>query len=151
MVFRDVEVAVGGDDNKVHIYDISSKVFVPLRTIDARSAISALSYSSSGEYLAVGDSGRQIEVFERASWNPLIKGKWIFHTSKITALSWSPSGTSLASGSLDENIFVWNLNDLSSKTQISFAHMGGVTGIEWLDENVLVSVGNDHTVVTWRV
>ena len=51
-----------------------------------------------GDVLAIGDSGRQVEVYERGSWAPKIKGKWVFHTSKITALDWSPSGTYLASG-----------------------------------------------------
>lgn len=150
-LYNETEVAVGGDDSKVHIYSIGGTSLTAVATIDTRAVISALSYSSDGLYLAVGDTGRQVDVFERGSWLPKVKGKWVFHTSKITTLSWSPSGHLLASGSLDENIFIWKLNDPSSKVNFPFAHMGGVTGVDWLSDTSLVSVGNDHTVVTWRV
>jgi WD repeat-containing protein 1 (actin-interacting protein 1) len=101
--------------------------------------------------LAIGDTGRQVEVYERGTWNVRVKGKWVFHTSKITTLSWSPDNLHLASGSLDENIFIWCLEKPMSKHQFPFSHPGGVTGVDWLANDQIVSVGNDHTIVTWTV
>lgn len=146
------ELAVGGDDNKIHIYTFNeSDNSITLKTeITSASAISAVAYSPDGNFLAVGTNGRIIEVYERATWAPKILGKWVFHTSKVTCLSWSPSGKFLASGSLDENIFIWDFEEHGSKKQLQFAHMGGVSGIDWIDENTLVSCGADHTVVTWN-
>lgn len=69
----------------------------------------------------------------------------------MTALAWSPSGAVLASGSLDENIFLWSNAKPASKIQLAYAHMGGVTGLGWLSEESLVSTGNDHTMVTWKI
>lgn len=58
--------------------------------------VSALAYSPDGQYLAVGDSNREVSVFARGKsggeWTALVQGQWVHHTSRITALAWSPSG-----------------------------------------------------------
>ena len=59
--------------------------------------------------------------------------------------------TILSSGSLDENIYVWDYTRSEMKLQIPFSHKGGVTGVTWLSADKLASVGNDHAVVTWNI
>ncbi|RYH32067.1 WD40 repeat domain-containing protein [archaeon] len=145
------EVAIGGTDNKTRIYSIAGSTFVERHIVETRSAVSVVSYSPGGTLLAIGDAGRQVEVYERGSWVAKVKGLWVFHTSKITALAWSPSGNLLASGSLDENIFIWNINNTSVKTQIAFSHTGGVSGLDWTADNKLISVGNDGVLASWNV
>lgn len=147
----EVEVAVGGSDNKTHVFGINGNTFTEIATIETRSAVTAVAYSPTGDFLAIGDTGRQVEVYERQGWSAKIKGKWVFHTSKINCLSWNPSGTILASGSTDENIFLWKINNPMSKIQLSYAHMGGVTGTGWLDDERLISIGNDHCACTWKI
>jgi WD repeat-containing protein 1 (actin-interacting protein 1) len=151
-VLGETEVAVGGEDNKVHIYSVSGgNTLTAGPVLESRAAITCLAYSPDGNFLAAGDAGRQIEVYERSSWSPKISGRWCFHTSKVTAIAWSPSGEYVASGSTDENIYIWNLNKPMSKANFPFAHSGGVTGVDWLHDKMLVSVGNDHVVATWNV
>jgi WD repeat-containing protein 1 (actin-interacting protein 1) len=145
------EIAVGGDDSKTHIYDVSGSTFTLKNTLESRSAISSVAYSPDGNFLAVGTSGRLIELYERATWSEKSGGNWCYHTSKVTTLSWSPSGKFLASGSTDENIFVWDTSKFSSKINFPFSHSGGVTGVEWLNDKFLVSVGNDHVIATWNI
>lgn len=145
------EVAVGGDDNKTHVYSIVGNVFTPLATLETRSAISSLAYSPSGDALAVGDTGRQVELWDRGTWTNRIRGKWVFHTSKITSLAWSPNGAFLASGSVDESIIIWSVAKPSAKATMSFTHAGGVTGVSWASDDHLVSTGADHCVVNWKV
>jgi WD40 repeat protein len=154
---NDEELAVGGSDNKTHILNIVDLSFAEKANIETRSAVSALAYHPGGELLAIGDAGRQVEVYARqnggSSWEAKVKGKWVFHTSKITALAWSPSGNLLASGSLDENIYLWNYTNPMNKLQVPFTHIGGVTGLDFVggSDEKLVSVGNDQTVVTWKL
>lgn len=151
-MYHQEEIAIGGSDFKTHIYTINNNLeFTPGKVIETRSAVSALSYSPNGDYLAIGDDGRQVEVYERSTWEAKIKGKWVFHTSKITTLAWSPQGQYLASGSLDENIFVWNMKDPGNKLQLQFCHAGGVTGVGFLATDKLISVGNDHCAVEWNI
>ena len=142
------EIAVGGDDNKTHIYKVNGSTLEVVTTIETRSAVSALDYSCDNK-LAIGDAGRQVEIYERGTWTAIIKGKWVFHTSRITSLAWSPSGAQLASGSLDESIIIWNLANPTTKTQYSFAHVGGISGLAWYKDSI-VSCGGDHTVLTWK-
>jgi WD40 repeat protein len=61
------ELAVGGSDFKPHIYALQGGNFTPVKTIDTRSAVSALAYHPSGETLAIGDEGRQVELYTRAA------------------------------------------------------------------------------------
>lgn len=145
------EIAVGGDDMKTHVYSIADFVLTPVTDIETRSAVTAIAYDPNGELLAIGDSGRQVEVYERGSWAARVKGRWVFHTSRVTCLSWSPDGQRLASGSLDESIIVWNLQQVTTKNQMQFAHSSGVSGITWASDQVLLSVGSDHSIVQWTV
>jgi WD40 repeat protein len=150
-LYGDSEVAVGGDDSKTHLYSVANGTFTEITTIPTRSPVSSVAYSPTGDFIAIGDNGRQVEVYERGTWAVKVQGIWVFHTSKITALAWSPSGSHLASGSLDESIFVWDMSTPKKKIQYQFAHMSGVSGLSWLSSNKLVSCGNDQTVVTWNV
>jgi len=145
------EVAVGGEDNQTHVYSIAGRnAFTPITSLPSRSHITAVAYSPTGDRLAVGDAGRQIEVYSRGGdWTALIRGRWVSHTSRVTCLSWSPDGTHLASGSLDESIYVWRFADQTSNLYLPYVHVSGVTGLAWLGTDRLVSAGNDHCVVTW--
>ena len=149
-ILRDEEIAVGGEDMKTHIYSISGlSAITPVTEIATRSAVTSLSYAPAGDLLAIGDNGRQIEVYERGTWSGRVTGRWVAHTSRVTCLSWSPDGAYLASGSLDESLYIWNLSKPMTQLHLPYSHMGGVTGVAWLDTDRLVSCGNDHCLVTW--
>ena len=146
------EIAVGCSDCKTRVFSVNTgHTLTQITEIDTRSAISALAYSPKGDVLAIGDAGRQIEVYSRGTWTAEIKGKWVFHTSKITSLSWSQSGIFLLSGSQDESLIVWSREIPSKKLQLLYAHMGGVTNAAFLSDDRLVSVGSDHVIVTWKI
>lgn len=150
MVEDGSEIAVGGDDNKTHVYSVADGVLSEVTVIETRSAVTAVAYHPNNQVLAIGDKGRQIEVYERGSWSAAVKGKWVFHTSQITCLAWSPDGRHLASGSVDANIFLWDFENPSAKLQLPFAHTGGVLGVDWLADGRMVSVGNDNCINIWK-
>eukprot|EP00603_Paraphysomonas_imperforata_P006889 CAMPEP_0114434756 /NCGR_PEP_ID=MMETSP0103-20121206/12444_1 /TAXON_ID=37642 ORGANISM="Paraphysomonas imperforata, Strain PA2" /NCGR_SAMPLE_ID=MMETSP0103 /ASSEMBLY_ACC=CAM_ASM_000201 /LENGTH=632 /DNA_ID=CAMNT_0001604691 /DNA_START=25 /DNA_END=1923 /DNA_ORIENTATION=- len=144
------EVAVGGDDNKTHVYSVADGALTEVTAIETRSCVTAVAYHTNNNVLAIGDKGRQVEVYERGSWNAVVRGKWVFHTSQVTSLAWSPDGNFLASGSVDANIFLWDFNNPAAKLQLPFAHTGGVLGLDWISDDRLVSVGNDNCFNFWK-
>ena len=150
-LFEESEIAVGGDDMNTHIYSVEGSDLKEISVIPTRSPVSSVAYDPTGSFLAVGDNGRQVEVYNRGTWDAKVKGRWVFHTSKITCLSWSPSGDRLASGSIDESIIIWNINQTNEKTQLLFAHSSGVTSLAWASDSSLVSTGSDQTIVEWNI
>jgi WD40 repeat protein len=148
----EAEVILGCSDFKTRVFSIGEdKTLTLTATIETRSAVTALALHPSCDFLAVGDNGRQVEVYERGSWVERVKAIWAFHTSKVNCLAWSPSGNYLASGSVDECIIIWDFINPSKKLILPYAHSAGVSSLVWIDDTKLVSVGNDHVIVTWAI
>ena len=150
-LYGEEEVAIGGDDSKTHVYSVANGKLMESKVLQTRSIVSSVAYHPTGQFLAIGDSGRQVEVYERGSWVAKIQSIWLYHTSRVARLAWSPSGDHLASGGLDDNVFVWSLATPKKYTQFTSAHKGGVTGLAWLGPRRLVSAGFDQTIVQWEV
>jgi len=143
------KVAVGGDDNKVHLYTLSGTNLTPGSELTKhRSAVTTVAWSPSGDLLASGDSGREIIVWEGDK--PKVTG-WVFHTARVTCLAWSPSGKHVASTSLDGDLYIWNVNEPDKRISTKNAHKGGSNGVAWVNDNQLVSVGQDCALKSWDV
>lgn len=70
----------------------------------------------------------------------------------INSLKFNPSGTSLLAAKDDFTVCLFVLDfDLQSPKQISFeAHTNEVNDIDWLDDDVFASGGNDHLIFVYR-
>jgi WD40 repeat protein len=157
------EVVVGGENCKVYVYSVGGAAGAAAGAAvleGPRGQVSALAYSPGGEFLAVGDSNREVSVFVRGEggegWTSRVSGQWVHHTSRITALAWSPTGEYLVSGSLDSHIIVWTLGlgvegKASRVVTLESAHKDGVTVLDWLSDSEVVSSGNDAVICVWDV
>jgi len=144
-------VAVGGDDNKVHLYDLSGDTLKEKKVLEShRAAVTSLDYSSDGQYLATGDKNREIFVWNGENGEQLISG-WVFHTARIQALAWSPDNYHLASVSQDGNIIIWNAKEKTKRILFKSAHQMGINDVTWVDEHNLATVGQDCTLKTFTV
>jgi cell division cycle protein 20 (cofactor of APC complex) len=157
------EVAVGGDDNKTHIFALAAGAggaytLTEVATVETRSAVSAVAYSPVGDQLAIGDAGRQVELYARGSWEVRVKGKWVFHTSKITCLAWSPDGAYLASGANDNTLCIFDgANTMSQGAPAKYTltdHQAAVKALAWSphERNLLASGGGtaDRCIKFWN-
>lgn len=70
----------------------------------------------------------------------------------INSLKFNPSGTSLLAAKDDFTICLFVLDfDLKSPKQLSFeAHSKEVNDVDWLDDDIFASGGNDHTIFIYR-
>lgn len=115
-----------------------------------RGTITALAFSSDGAYLAAGDSNGKIIVYTIPD-GELKTASWVFHTAKIASIAWSPSGQHAVSGSLDTNVYIWRIVKPMKNIAIKGAHANGVTGVSFVDEDTVVSVGADAAFRSWKV
>jgi WD40 repeat protein len=144
-------VAVGSDDNTVHVYvfDSSNELRESTTLRNSTSQISALSFSKDGRHLAVGSSSGKIIVYKTASWD-VATDRWSSHTARVTSIAWNDEGTHAASGGLDTNLFVWSLAKPGSRVKALNAHKDGVNGVAWVDGGI-ASTGGDAAIKIWKV
>ena len=142
-------LAVGGDDNALHIYSFSLDAQKEIH--DTSSLITALAFSPDGTLLAVGFSSGKITVYNCEDWSVAIT-RWSSHTGRITSIAWNSSGTYAASGALDTSIFIWSVTKPGTRISVGSAHKDGVNGVAWIDsDQKVVSVGGDAAVKVWKV
>ncbi|ORZ01469.1 WD40-repeat-containing domain protein [Syncephalastrum racemosum] len=150
-------VFVGGDDNKIHMYEIQGSELKTLRDMGNHLGyISALAAHPTLNLLAVGDSVGKIFLYDTESGETVLQS-WVFHTGRITGLQWSPCGIFLVSGSIDTNVYVWNREKKLRKVAIKNAHVDAVNDVGFLNQSSdsakinVVSVGQDAAVRVWEV
>ncbi|CAG8532420.1 8346_t:CDS:10, partial [Racocetra persica] len=146
------EIAVGSEDAKVRIYKLNEDKLEEQeeKLSSNRGAITAIAYSPNGSLLAVGDSQGKIYVYDANSKKVNIS-EWVFHTARIYAIAWSPDSLHLVSSSLDTNIYVWSVEKPSNRIAIKGAHQVSVSGVTFLDNNTVSSVGQDACLKTWAL
>jgi len=144
-------VAVGGKDNKIHLYNLSGDRLNEGPVLEGhRGPLTVVTFSPDGKHLASADHNREILVWDVGSKQIKIQG-WVYHTARVNSLSWSPDSLHLVSGSLDSNLFVWSVENPNKRVQIKEAHTGGVNASIWLNDNTVASVGQDSTIKTWKI
>jgi len=145
-------VAVGGEDNAVHLFD-SKGVTKGIKLERHRDSISCVAFSSDSTKLASGCANKELAIWSAADGTPLVTGLQGFHTTRIACLAWSPGGT-LASGGVDSTIFVWTAASLAEKKPALTAKLthtsGGVNSLIFAAEDKLVSAGADACVKFWK-
>lgn len=147
-------VAVGGADNLVHIYSLSGTTLVPTpTTLTHLGPVTDVRYSPDGKYLAASDANRKVILYSLENEYKLAHNReWGFHTARVNCLAWSPDSTHVASGSLDTCIMIWSVAQPAKHTTIKNAHpQSQITGLSWIDNETLVSVGQDANTRLWTI
>lgn len=98
-------LAVGQAAGDVLIYDLN-KPGGPVSSFKLhKSAISALSWSPTGTFVASGSSDGIVYVWNSASGQQITSFR--HHQGQVNGLTWSPDGSHIASASSDGTIQVW--------------------------------------------
>ncbi|KAH9306510.1 hypothetical protein KI387_010914 [Taxus chinensis] len=146
------EAVVGGQDGKLHVYSIKGDTLMEESVLERhRGPINAVRYSPDGSMFASGDLNREAAVWDRITREVNLKNM-LYHTARINCLAWSPDSTKVATGSLDNCILVYEVGKpASSRITIKGAHLGGVHGLVFSDQNTVVSAGEDACVRVWKL
>ncbi|KAL1810696.1 hypothetical protein ACET3Z_020761 [Daucus carota] len=146
------EAVVGGEDGKLHIYSISGNSFKEEAVLEKhRGAITVVRYSPDVSMIASGDVNREAIVWDRASREVKLKNM-LYHAARVNCLSWSHDSTMVATGSLDTCVIIYEIGKpASSRITIKGAHLGGVYGLAFTEENSVISSGEDGCVRIWTL
>jgi WD40 repeat protein len=143
------EIAVGGADNKIHIYTFAGdKLQTKTELSGHRGALTRVQYSADGRYLASADANREVIVWDG---DKAVTSGWVYHSAKVNGLAWCPDNVHVASGGLDGNIIIWNVAQPNNRIMVKLAHFGGVKDMIWLNESTLATVGQDCALKTWKI
>lgn len=115
-----MECAVGGRDNKVHIYQFnSSGNFVEVKSLSERDYLTAVAYSHDEAYLAAADNNKNVKCYNiNENYENVTRDMWQHHAGKITALTWSSDSKHLATSGIDTHAFIYTPSSSSSYIQI---------------------------------
>jgi len=104
-------LAFGGSDKMVHLFDLQRKE--ELYSVSVGGGLDELEFSPSGKYLAVPHWGDEVDILELdAKARSLTRVKVLAaHNADANAATYSPDGKWLATGSNDEYIHIWALNN----------------------------------------
>ncbi|PVU87220.1 hypothetical protein BB560_006529 [Smittium megazygosporum] len=154
---KQLELAVGYSNNSVVVYALQKSSTGALLLGNEKYTISynrrevtILEYSHNGKYLASGDGAGKIYVVEAESGN-LVTNKWVFHTAAVLSMSWFSDNKHLVSGSLDSNVYVWDIDNPNSHIAGLRAHPTGVSKVFALGTDAFISCGSDAIIKKWKV
>ncbi|CAL0316378.1 unnamed protein product [Lupinus luteus] len=146
------EAIVGGQDGKLHIYSVSGDTVTEESVLEKhRGAISVIRYSPDVSMFASADLNREAVVWDRASKEVKLNNM-LFHTARVNCLAWSPDSSLVATGSLDTCVIIYEIGKpAASRRTVKGAHLGGVYGLTFIDQERVVSSGEDGCVRVWSL
>ncbi|KAH8397189.1 hypothetical protein KR215_010295 [Drosophila sulfurigaster] len=147
-----LDVAVGGDDQKVHIYSLKGNTLELKTELDHLGAVSDVAYSPDQKYLVACDAHRKVVLYNVEDYKLAHNKEWGFHNARVNTVAWSPNSLLVASGSLDTTIIIWSVVNPAKHTIIKNAHpQSQITRVVWLDNNTVISTGQDCNTKVWHV
>ncbi|MCL4128450.1 UNVERIFIED_CONTAM: hypothetical protein GTU68_035864 [Idotea baltica] len=143
-------VAVGGNDNKTHVYELVGNSLNEVKTLDHRGLVTDVKFTSTGSHLAACDSDRKVIVYTIPSYEKFNRLEWGFHNARINCIAWSPNDEYLVSGSLDTMIIVWSMKQPNKHIIIKNAHpQSQINALAWVDNENFISAGHDSLIKKW--
>ncbi|KAL9650498.1 hypothetical protein ABK040_004717 [Willaertia magna] len=146
------EVAVGCKDKKVRIYKLAGDNVVdsPIAELTENAAIiKRVRYTPDGSQIVVADSNYEVCVYDAATKKSK-QTSLTYHAAAITDMDFSPDGKYMVTSSLDKNIIVWDLAN-NKRVKTDLAHHLGVTSCCFVDENTIVTAGEDLCLKEWKL
>ncbi|WOO77786.1 F-box-like/WD repeat-containing protein TBL1XR1-B [Vanrija pseudolonga] len=133
-----------------HALQLSKKpVSISHKSIDSgKKAVTALGWHPDGTVFATASDG----VGRLFTPSGQLQGILTYGRGTINSLKFNPSGNSLLAAKDDFTVCLFVLDfDLKSPKQLSFeAHSKEVNDVDWLDDDVFASGGNDHHIFIFR-
>ena len=138
-------IATGGEDKVVRWYDVSTGILISSLT-GHESDIYGLEVSGDGSTIASGSGDRTVRLWDTKTMEIL---KILPLADGVTSVAISKNPKVVAAGSLDNNIYLWNITSGHLLRKLS-AHSDRVYSVRFTkDDYMLLSGSLDKTVMSW--
>ena len=138
-----------GEDSKIIVWDFSNgfpkKLFEPnITKIDPKidQTISTIDWSSDGHFFAVGSFDSSITVFSSSGY---VYYKYFEHQGKVFSLKFNPSNTFIVSGSSDNTIILWDIQNKNIYHKFT-SHKSSILDLSWKNSEIFASASADSMV-----
>ncbi|XP_006569606.1 actin-interacting protein 1 isoform X2 [Apis mellifera] len=147
------DIAIGAtSDNMLRIYALSDTNLTLKMELQHLGPVTDVAYSPDSKYLVACDTNRKVVLYTCPEYKLAHNREWGFHNARVNSVAWSPNSIMVASGSLDTTIIIWSVTNPAKHTIIKNAHpQSQITRLVWLDEETLISVGQDCNTKIWRI
>jgi WD40 repeat protein len=142
-------VAVADTHRWVHLLDVATGG--ERAALELGSHTQNMALSPDAHWLAMGDEGGSIHVWDLSTTTPSKTATHRAHERDIVHLSFSPDGRMLATFSHDSRIKLWSIDPLTLRHELR-GHKRGMAGGGWSpDGRTLASVDHVHALNLWHV
>ena len=138
-----------GLDGTIILWSLSSGDIIQSWTHPERLAFRVVTLSPDGAEIAAGGDDNNIHTWSLGQADGAERiSRW--HDSTVQALAFSPASDLLASGCSGGALSIWSDSSAPLMTQVD-GHDLGVTGMQFMLDGSLVTVGNDGKIKIWSV
>lgn len=107
-----------------------------------------------GKHLLSGGRDAHLRIWDIENNFELVK-EIPAHNYAIYKIMFNTNGNLFATASRDKTIKLWNANDASFLFRLDKekfnGHLNSVNSILWLNNNILVSAGDDRSIIVWQI
>jgi WD40 repeat protein len=145
-------LAVGASDGNIYLLD--ERTLAVKQTLLAAHRFSAfsLAFSPDGQWLLSGGRDAMMRAWEVGDDYSLAWSQPA-HLYTVNSIVFSPDGQLVATASRDRTVRLWDATTLALQSTLQAArnlgHRHSVNSLVWLDNQTLVSAGDDRQVVFW--
>jgi WD40 repeat protein len=150
----DNEILVGLSDHTIRV--LNADTFEHIQILeDHKNSVFTIEKIDSNRFISAGrDAVFMVWQKENHHWK---NTKTIpAHLYTVNHLSLSPNKKLLASASRDKTIKIWDAESLDllkvlDRTKYPTSHTHSINRLLWLNENTIISTGDDRKVISWKI
>ncbi len=147
------ELAVGYSDHSIRIFDLQT--FALKQEWNAhKNSVFTLAYTNGYKTLLSGSRDAHIKAWSVED-NYQLKEDVAAHLYAINNIALSPEGKHFATGSMDKSVKIWDTHEMKLLKVVDKARHAGhgtsVNKILWLNNDELLSAGDDRVISRWRI
>jgi WD40 repeat protein len=139
--------ACAGRDGTAYIIERDSRQIIQ-RLIVENQPLFSIATAADESTLWIGGQSGWVYAWNVEDWT--LRTAWQAHARAVNAIALHPAGQLIATASRDKQIHLWDAR--SGKRLLTLAgHQRSVNALQWVDEGVLASAGDDGVIKVWHL